>query len=409
MKDVCLYFQVHQPYRLKRYRLFDVGSGADYFDEDLNRSIMRRVAEKCYVPTNRLLADLIRSTDGRFRVAMSLTGVVLEQLAAYAPDALQSFRELVDTGGVELLGETYYHSLASQGDVHEFEAQVALHRDAIEREFGLRPTVFRNTELVYSDAMGSAIARQGFRAALVEGAPRVLGWRSPNYVYRAATVPNLRLLPRHFRLSDDIGFRFSNRAWEGWPLTAERYARWLAASPGDSVHVFLDYETFGEHQWADTGIFEFLAHLPDECARHGVGFVHPSTLASRPAVDTLAFAFPTSWADEDRDVTAWLGNRMQKAAFERLYRLRFRVMQAEDPDCVTRWRRLTTSDHLYYMCTKWFADGDVHKYFSPYETPYDAFIVFMNAMQDLEQLLDRPLERSVAETWPGIAEMACVA
>jgi alpha-amylase len=409
MTDVCLYFQVHQPYRLRPYRLFDIGSGADYFDDALNGSIIRRVADKCYLPSNRLLADLIRRSNGEFRIALSLSGVVLEQLAACAPDALDSFRALVATGGVELLGETYYHSLASLADGEEFEDQVARHGDALAHYFGRRPSVFRNTELVYNDDIGRAVARLGFRAALVEGAPRALGWRSPNYVYGAASAPELRLLPRNFRLSDDVGFRFSNREWSGWPLTAERYAAWLAAATGDSVHVFLDYETFGEHQWADTGIFAFLEHLPSACAQRGLAFVHPSTLAARPPVDALSFPVATSWADEERDLTAWLGNSIQQAAYERLYGLGRRLRRHGTAERLATWRRLTTSDHLYYMCTKWFADGDVHKYFSPYDTPYDAFITLMNTLQDMEQQLDQPAEHSLAVEWPAIAEMACVA
>ena len=385
MPDVCLYFEVHQPYRLRRFRVFDIGGGQDPFADEENRRILRRVADKCYGPANALLADLIRRSDGRFRLALSLSGVLLEQLAAWAPETLESFQSLVATGGVELLGETYYHSLAALADPAEFAAQVELHRSAIIRWFGRRPMVFRNTELIYTDPLAPAIAALGFRAALVEGADHVLGWRSPNYVYAPGTAPGLRLLPRNYRLSDDVGFRFSSREWDGWPLTAERWADWIAAGGGDSVHLFCDYETFGEHQWQETGIFDFLAHVPDAFARRGLRFVQPSDLAARNPVGPLDFPRPTSWADVERDTTAWLGNGLQQAAHARLYRLRDAVLAAGDPDLAERWRRLTTSDHLYYMCTKWFADGDVHKYFSPYETPYDAFITFMNVVQDLEQ------------------------
>lgn len=383
--DACLYFQVHQPHRLRRFRVFDIGDGHDPFAEEENRRILRRVAEKCYRPANALLADLIQRTEGRFRLALSLSGVLLDQLAAYAPETLESFQALVATGGVELLGETYHHSLAALGDRSEFEAQVELHRAAIQRWFGLRSTVFRNTELIYTDTLAPAIAGLGFRAALVEGADHVLGWRSPNYVYHAAGVPELRLLPRNYRLSDDVGFRFSSRDWDGWPLTADRWAEWVAASEGDSVHLFCDYETFGEHQWQETGIFEFLARVPEAFARCGVRIVQPADLAARAPVGTLDFPWPTSWADIERDTTAWLGNGLQHAAHARLYRLRDAVLDVGDPVLTERWRRLSTSDHLYYMCTKWFADGDVHKYFSPYETPYDAFVTFMNVLQDLEQ------------------------
>ncbi|MBK9690209.1 MAG: polysaccharide deacetylase family protein [Gemmatimonadetes bacterium] len=391
MTAICLYAQVHQPFRLRPYGLFDIGTGAEYFDTEQNRALLRRVAEKCYLPANRLLADQIRRSQGEFRLALSLSGTFLDQLAAWAPEVLQSFQELVATGGVELLGETYHHSLASLASEAEFVAQVERHRAAIGRHFGQRPVVFRNTELIYWDNLAPLIARLGFRGVMVEGADHVLDWRSANHVYAATTAPGLRLLPRHYRLSDDIGFRFSNRAWDGWPLTAEKHADWIAASGGDSVHLYVDYETFGEHQWADTGIFAFLAQWPRECLRRGLTFAHPGTLAARAPVAPLAFTRPTSWADVERDTTAWLGNRLQEAAQQRIYGMREAVLAARDPALLERWRRLTTSDHLYYMCTKWFADGDVHKYFSPYESPYDAFVACMNVLQDLEQSLPVPM------------------
>ena len=385
MPDICLYAQVHQPYRLRHFRLFDIGTGAGYFDDELNRNIVRRVADKCYVPANRLLTELIRRGEGEFRLALSLTGTLVEQLAAWAPEALESFQRLVETGGVELLGETYYHSLAAYSDEGEFVEQVERHRAMVLSTFGVEPTVFRNTELVYSDELAPLVALLGFRGAMVEGADHVLGWRSPNFVYASAAAPELRLLPRNYRLSDDVGFRFSSREWEGWPLTADRYVSWLAESLGDSVHLYIDYETIGEHQWADTGIFDFLAHLPAAGAARGLRFVHPSTLVDREPVAPLSFERPTSWADIERDLTAWLGNRIQTAARDRLYELLPAVRALGDDRALDDWRRLTTSDHLYYMCTKWFADGDVHAYFNPYDSPYVAFVAFMNVLQDLEQ------------------------
>jgi alpha-amylase len=385
MPELCLYVQVHQPYRLGSYRVFDIGRGSDYFDVALNRRILRRVAERCYVPANRLLAEAIRASSGAFRFAMSLSGVALEQLARDAPEALESFQALVATGGVELLGETYHHSLAALRDPDEFHEQVELHRAAIRRHFGVRPSVFRNTELICSDAIAPQVARLGYAAMLVEGADHVLGPRPADAVYRSATAPDLRLLPRNYRLSDDVGFRFSNRDWPGWPLTADTWAGWIAASTGSSVHVFLDYETFGEHQWADTGIFEFLRHLPAALARRNVGCVQPSVLAARVPAGPLHFPLPTSWADEERDTSAWLGNRIQRAAHERLYRLGGAVKASGDPDRLEAWRRLTTSDHCYYMSTKRMADGDVHRYFSPHPSPYDGYIAFMNVLTDLER------------------------
>jgi len=407
MKDICIYFQVHQPYRLRRFRLFDIGSGLGYFDDELNRKLLRRVAHKCYAPANRLLADLIQASDGRFKIALSLSGTVIEQLAETAPDALESFGDLVATDGVELLAETYYHSLASLADLDEFEEQVRLHRRTIERWFGRRPTVFRNSELIFEDRLASRIAALGFEAVLVEGADDVLAWRSPNFVYASESRPELRLLARNYRLSDDVGFRFSNRGWEGWPLTADRYARRIADSPGDCVNLFIDYETFGEHQWDDTGIFDFLRHLPAECERLGLAFAHPGEVARRFPISTLSFPRPTSWADIDRDVSAWLGNGMQTSMHRRLYRLGAAVKASHDPAHLAAWRRLTTSDHLYYMCTKWFADGDVHKYFSPYDTPYDAFIIFANVLQDLEQAVEAKAASRFADA-PGESMPATV-
>jgi alpha-amylase len=376
---------VHQPYRLRRYRVFDIGTGAGYFDDEANHTILRRVAEKCYLPANRLLRELIEQSGGHFRLALSLSGTLINQLEAVAPEVLASFQALVATGGVELLGETFYHSLAALVDPDEFRAQVELHRRTIERHFGCRPEVFRNTELIYDDTIAPMVARLGFKGVLVEGADRVLGWRSPNYVYQAASAPGLRLIPRNYRLSDDIGFRFSNRGWDGWPLTVDKWTDYIARSAEPSVHVFMDYETFGEHQWEETGIFEFLRRLPEALERRRIACVHPSEIILREPAAALTFPTPTSWADIERDTSAWLGNRMQRAAHQRLYGLGNRIRARGEPWLLEAWRRLGSSDHCYYMCTKWFADGDVHKYFNPHGSPYDAFVAFMNALTDLER------------------------
>jgi alpha-amylase len=386
MTDICAYFQVHQPFRLRNFRIFDIGHRGSYFDTAHNADIVRRIATRCYVPANVLLARLITESGGAFRVAMSLSGTVLAQLEAAAPEALASFQALVATGGVELLGETYYHSLAALIDPTEFCEQVELHRALMQRLFGQRPSVFRNTELIVSDDIARLVQRFGFDAALVEGAHHVLGSRAPTYVYESAAAPGLRLLTRHYQLSDDIAFRFSTHDWSEWPLRADRYAAWLAATPGDCINLFMDYETFGEHQWAETGIFAFLAALPGECFARGLRFAHPSELAARQPVDQLQFPRPTSWADVERDVSAWLGNRMQRAAHARAYALRDTVMATGQPTVLEDWRRLTTSDHFYYMATKEHSDQTVHTYFSPYDSPYDAFIRYMNVMQDLEQV-----------------------
>lgn len=398
MPSTCFYFQIHQPHRLRRYGVFDVGCRHDYFDERLNEALLRKVADKCYRPMNALVEELVDDTAGRFRAAYSITGTVLEQMERWAPDLIDSFRRLVATGAIELLGETYYHSLAFLGSSDEFAEQVELHAAKIEDLFGVRPRVFRNTELIFSNAVACRVHDLGFAGVLAEGADRVLGWRSPHFLYHASGTPELPVLLKSYRLSDDIAFRFGNRHWEGWPMTAEKFASWLHAvnGCGETVNLFMDYETFGEHQWADTGIFEFMRKLPEVVLAHpDMEFATPSEVAGRyqPRAEIDVGDF-VSWADEERDLTAWLGNAMQRAAFDRLYALRSDVRETRDPELIEDWRRLTTSDHLYYMCTKWYSDGDVHKYFSPYESPYEAHIAFMNALVDLSLRVGHGTRRS---------------
>jgi alpha-amylase len=389
MPSVCFYFQVHQPYRLRPYSVFDIGRRSDYFDDALNAAILRRVADKCYLPMNALLRELVERFEGRFRVAFSISGTALEQFQSWTPEVADGFRALLDTGCVELLGETSHHSLSFLADVAEFDAQVDEHRRRIEAAFGVRPQVFRNTELILNNDLARHLERRDFRGALAEGADRVLGWRSPHFVYTAWTAPRLPLLLKSYRLSDDIAFRFGNRDWEGYPLTAEKFAAWIHATNGlgHVVNLFMDYETFGEHQWADTGIFEFMRRLPAEVLRHrDVDFLTPSEVLARyEPLGVLDVPQFVSWADLERDLSAWLDNDMQRAALADLYALRAPVVATGDPALLEAWRRLSTSDHFYYMCTKWFADGDVHKYFSPYESPYDAYIAFNNALCDLAQ------------------------
>jgi alpha-amylase len=387
MPDVCFYFQVHQPYRLRRYSIFEIGRRSDYFDDGANAEILRKVAAKCYLPMNALLSELIERHDGRFRVAFSLTGTVLDQMERWAPQALESFQRLVATGSVEILAETYHHSLAFLENREEFDAQVDAHGDRVEELFAVRPKVFRNTELIFNNDLAAHLAARGFQAVLAEGADHVLGWRSPHFLYTAAGTPDLPLLLKSYRLSDDIAFRFGNRAWESYPLTAGRFADWIHAINGNGqlVNLFMDYETFGEHQWAETGIFDFMRALPAEIlARSDAAFVTPSEAAARYApVAELDVPSYVSWADMERDLTAWTGNAMQRSALSGLYALRDDVLAAEDASLLDAWRKLTTSDHFYYMCTKWFSDGDVHKYFSPYESPYEAYIAFMNTLSDV--------------------------
>src|SRR5665213_1222113 len=395
LKSVCFYFQVHQPYWVKNYRVFDIGNDTEYFNDRgetnlNNRKIIQKVAAKSYIPTTKLLIELL-NRHPEMRVSFSFSGVALEQLEHYAPEVIDLFKQLVDTGRVEVLGETYYHSLAFFYSPSEFERQVSAHRDTIRRIFGHRPRVFRNTELSYRNDLGEWADKNGYSGVLAEGWDPILGWRSPNYVYKPKGAQNARLLLKNYRLSDDVAFRFSSRSWSEWPLTAEKFAQWLGASEGDVVNLFMDYETFGEHQWEDTGIFHFLEQLPQELGKNsGIDFKTPSeVIASYDARDEVDMPQAVTWADTDRDLTAWTGNPMQRAALEAIYELEDKVLLANDLKLLEDWRKLQTSDHFYYMCTKWFNDGDVHAYFSPYESPYDAHIAYMNALQDLKLRLEK--------------------
>ncbi|OYT41811.1 MAG: alpha-amylase [Candidatus Altiarchaeales archaeon ex4484_43] len=387
MVSVCFYFQVHQPYRLKRYSIFDIGNNGGYFNDAKNREILQKVARKCYLPANKLILDLINETDGKFRVSYSITGVVLDQFEEYMPEVIESFQKLVDTGYVELLSETYYHSLAFLYSEKEFEEQVKLHRKKMRELFGYRPGVFRNTELVYNNRVAYLAEKMGYKGVLAEGADYILGWRSPNFVYKAKMANNMRLLLKNYRLSDDIAFRFSERGWEGWPLTADKFAAWINSINGNGnvVNLFMDYETFGEHQWEDTGIFNFLRYLPHEILKHPDNdFKTPTEVikAYKPVAE-LDIRNIVSWADVERDLSAWLGNQMQRSAIEKLYELEAIVKESGDEKLLEDWRRLQTADHFYYMCTKWFNDGDVHKYFNVYNRPHDSFIAFINIITDL--------------------------
>ena len=392
MPSVCFYFQVHQPYRLKRFSYFDIGTSQDYFDEDLNRSIMRRVAENCYIPANARILRCIEESHGEFKVAFSISGVAVEMMRAYAPEALESFRVLARTGCVEFLGETYYHSLAWLYDKREFREQVRRHSNLIAEEFGSRPSVFRNTELIYNDELGKAVGDLGFAALLAEGAEDVLGWRSPNFMYK---VPErgTKLLLKNFKLSDDIAFRFSSATHgESNTLSPARFAQMLHELDGNAelVGLFLDYETFGEHHRQDDGILKFLSEAPAHIlSRKGWKFVTPSDAAKylHPVAE-LSVPRTTSWADTARDVSAWCGNKMQQAALDAIYNPK-KLLGGQDiysaslEPMVEIWRRLQTSDHFYYMSTKGDDDGAVHSYFSPFQSPYDAFIAYMNVLKDL--------------------------
>ncbi|MBP1629131.1 MAG: Membrane-anchored protein predicted to be involved in regulation of amylopullulanase [Bacteroidetes bacterium] len=391
MKSICFYFQVHQPFRLKNYRFFDIGRSHEYFDDIQNSWICKRVAEKCYLPTNKLMLDLIKSNNGRFRISYSISGVALDQFERFTPEVIDSFKALAETGCVEFLAETYNHSLASLKSKKEFISQVNMQKQRIESLFGLTPKVFRNTELIYSDHIADMVAEMGFEAQLTEGAKHILGWRSPNFAYNTSNNNGLKLLLKNFQLSDDIAFRFSQHSWEGFPLTTEKYVDWLnKVDNPDCINLFMDYETFGEHQWKETGIFEFMRNLPSRVLSHSdFSFKTPSELASELVpVGNIHVPYPISWADEERDLTAWLGNDLQDDSFEQLYELESRVLSIDDEALLRDWRKLQTSDHFYYMCTKWFSDGDVHKYFNHYDSPYDAYINYMNVLSDFRLRLD---------------------
>jgi alpha-amylase len=390
-KAIVLYLHVHQPFRIRHYTVFDSGVHHDYFDgayEDptSNERIAHKVAEKSYLPTNARLLQLLHENP-EFKLSISITGTVIEQLQMWAPEALKSFQDLTATGRVEIVAETYHHSLAFFYSRSEFERQVKMHTDKVWEVFGQKPKVFRNTELCYNNDVAYWADKAGYKAVLAEGWDPVLGWRSPNYVYRPAYTENIRLLMKNYKLSDDIAFRFGNRAWSEWPLTADKFTGWLGdEQKATNFNLFMDYETFGEHQWHETGIFDFLTHLPKEWLKnehHTFMTVSEVADAFEPT-DYVDVPQTITWADTERDLSAWLGNSMQTGSIEALYGLEERIMNTQDLSLIEDWRRLTTSDHFYYMCTKYFNDGDIHAYFSPYKTPYEAYMNFMNAYRDVQ-------------------------
>lgn len=399
-KAIVLYLHVHQPYRVRHYTVFDSGVNHDYFDATYddrtsNERILHKVAEKSYLPTNAKLLKLLNDHP-EFKLSMSITGTVIEQLEKWSPEALQSFKDLVNTGRVEIVAETYHHSLAFFYSRAEFEMQVDMHRRKVQEVFGQTPQVFRNTELCYNNDVAYWADKAGYKGVLAEGWDPILDWRSPNYVYRPTYTNHIRLLMKNYKLSDDIAFRFGDQNWAEWPLTADKFAHWLNADQNaTNFNLFMDYETFGEHQWSESGIFDFLDHLPKEWLKtDGNSFMTVSEVidANHP-VDQIDVPHTITWADTERDLSAWLGNAMQTSSIQALYDLQDRIIQTGDFALIEDWRRLQTSDHFYYMCTKYFNDGDIHAYFSPYETPYEAYINFMNAYHDLKYRLS---EKGVA-------------
>lgn len=399
MASVCFYFQIHQPWRLCSYSVFR--DDPFYFDNDANGEIMEKVAGKCYRPATTLIRDLLRRYEGRFRVSFSITLTAIEQMKQWAPDVLDLLQECAQTGCAEFLSETSHHSLTSLFAPAEFAQQVKIHQAAMKELFDADPVVFRNTELIYSDRIAGMVTDMNrFKGMVCEGVDRLLGDRSPNWVYAPPGnrdyLPGapLQLLLKNYRLSDDIAFRFSDRNWVEWPLDASRFAKWVDQINGNGwlCNLFMDYETFGEHQWADTGIFKFLEALPEQifaCNPGQNNFVTAGeAIEQHEPVGVYQAVDPVSWADSERDLSAWLGNAMQENAAAELYRLEGPVKEwheSGDQYILEDWRKLTTSDHLYYMCTKYWADGDVHKYFSPYDSPYDAYINFMNVLDNIRR------------------------
>ena len=400
-RQIMLYLHVHQPHRVSPYSAFDIGMRHDYFRDNeavSNQQVFRKVAEKSYLPTNRMLRQLLNDNP-RFALSLSITGTFLEQCEQWGPDVLRSFQELVATGRVEIIAETYHHSLAFFYSRFEFEKQVLMHREKVQSIFGVTPKVFRNTELAYNNQLAEWADEAGYLGVIAEGWDEFLGWRSPNYLYAAPGARRTKLLLKNYRLSDDIAFRFSNQGWQEWPLTADKYLSWLGAIDGkeELINLCMDYETFGEHQWREHGIFDFMENwiprwLEDETHSFvtATDAVRGNEVAGELSVDRTV-----TWADMERDLSAWLGNSMQQEALRYLYDLEEDILRSHDQELIADWRNLQTSDHVYYMCTKWFTDGDVHAYFSPYRSPYDAFIYFMNAVRDLRwRLMQRHEESS---------------
>ncbi|MBI1767042.1 MAG: alpha-amylase [Bacteroidetes bacterium] len=398
MPSVCFYFQVHQPFRLKHYDCFKIGHDHFYEDEKSNKEILDRVSRKCYLPSNYTMLSLIDKHQGDFKIAYSLSGTVIEQMEKYRPDVLRSFQALTETGCVEFLSETYYHSLSFLYSKNEFVRQVKKHREKIKEHFNQEPTVFRNTELIYNNEIANFISIQGYKGIICEGVDHLLGYRNSNFIYHPPQNQNIKCLLKNYKLSDDIAFRFSNKGWDEWPLTAPKFANWVhqVAGNGETINLFMDYETFGEHQWPETGIFDFLAHAPSQILAHpDFDFKTPSEVIKKyEARGEYDAPNLTSWADIERDLSAWLGNSLQHDAMERIYALEKKVKETQDQNLIDCWAKLLTSDHFYYMCTKYWNDGDVHKYFSHYNSPHDAYINFMNVVTDLEHVLEMEEEKT---------------
>ena len=379
MKQICFYFQIHQPFRLRRYRFFDIGNNHYYYDDFQNEEIFRRITEKCYLPANRAIMEMIKKSGGKFKVAFSISGTALEQMEIYSPEVIDSFKELAQLGNVEFLSETYAHSLSSLGDAEEFKMQVKMHKEKIYSLFGIRPKVFRNTELIYSDEISELVYKLGFHGMLTEGAKHVLGWKSPNYVYSSAARPQLKLLLKNDRFSEDLSVRFADYSWNEYPLTADKYMSWIASTPESEkvISLFMNYEVLGSMLSAETGVFDFFKALPQYAEKNNISFSLPSEIfKTETAVGSIVVPYPMSWVDEEKDCSSWLGNVLQQEAFQKINKISERVQLCGDRRIKQDWIYLQSSDHFYYMSTKHY------NLFSPYDNPYDAFNNYMNVLSD---------------------------
>lgn len=394
MKTICFYFQIHQPFRLKRYRFFDIGNDHYYYDDFLNEDIIRRIAERSYLPANQTLLRMIKGSEGQFKVAFSISGLALEQMEIYTPEVIDSFRELADTGCVEFLAETYSHSLASLYDPEEFCEQVVKHKEKINELFGVMPTTFRNTELIYSDDISQIVNELGFHNMLTDGAKHILGWKSPNYVYQSSVSPKLHLLLKNTRFSEDLSHRFNNFSWSEYPLTADKFISWIAATPKEEkiINLFLNYEVLGSLQPSESGIFEFFKALPTFAKENHITFAMPNEVLQRiKPIGAISVPYPISWVDEERDTSAWTGNILQQEAASKLYGIGERVRLCNDRRIRQDWNYLQSSDHFFYMSTKHFGKGS----FSPYDNPYDAFNNYMNVLSDFIMRVDAQYPESI--------------
>lgn len=398
MKSVCFYFTIHQPYRLKRYRFFDIGNDHYYYDDFADDDIITRLANASYIPMADTLLDMIKKTNGGFKCSICISGTAIEQLQMYVPEFIDKLRQLADTGCVEFLSGTYAHSLASLEDPEEFLREVKMHDDLIQSLFGKRPTVFANTELIYDDDIALLIKSMGFNTAVTDGAKHILGWKSPNYVYSAATAPDLKLLLTNDKLAEDISRNFNNPEWDEYPLTADKYIRWIASLPEEEqvINLYLSMDTFGSFLPGYTGIFDFMKALPAFGKESGVEFTTPSDVVAKlKPVGELSIPYPISDIDEARDVSAWKGNELQREALNKLYGVAERVSMCTDRRLKQDWEYLQSSDHFYYMSTKNMADGADHAAFSPYDSPFAAFTNYMNVLADFLVRVEEQFPESI--------------